>query len=299
MANVMKVAENGLVGALYLPSVTGRRPAVIVVGGSDGGLGSALMYGEPIARSGFVALCLAYFAMDGLPRHLSEIPLEYFGKAIDWLRVHPRVDRDRVGIFGSSRGGEAALVVAATFPSIRAVIANVPSHVVWQGINPDPAVKKSSWTFGGTPLPFASLVPPREGMTWREWFLASLEEGLVPREAAIPVERINGPILFVTGTEDAVWPCSTMVDCAMERLQQHGFRFAAEHARYEGAGHAILTPPYRVGPVENPWPPDSYHQPQWMRSNSPPLVLGGTAEANRVARMDAWPRAVKFLENNL
>jgi dienelactone hydrolase len=299
MASVTKVADEGLVATLHLPAIPDRRPAVIVLGGSDGGLGSALLYGEPIARAGFVALCLAYFAMDGLPRHLSEIPLEYFEKAIDWLRAHPRVDRDRVAIFGSSRGGEAALLVAATFPSITAVVANVPSHVVWQGIHPDRAVKKSSWSFRGTPLPFASLVPAREGLSWRDWFTASIDEGSVPPDAAIPVERIKGPILFVTGTEDGIWPCSTMVDRAMERLQQHGFRFATEHVRYEGAGHAILMPPYRVGPIENPWPRESYHQPQWMQSDSPPLILGGAAEANRLARIDAWPRTLKFLKESL
>jgi hypothetical protein len=58
MASVTKVADEGLVATLHLPAVTERRPAVIVLGGSDGGLGSALLYGEPIASAGFVSLCL-------------------------------------------------------------------------------------------------------------------------------------------------------------------------------------------------------------------------------------------------
>src|SRR4030095_1057683 len=70
-------------------------------------------------------------------RSNSTLLLEYFKKAIDWLRGHPAVDADRVAVFGMSRGGEAALGVAASFPSIGAVVASVPGHAVWQGNHPD------------------------------------------------------------------------------------------------------------------------------------------------------------------
>ena len=299
MGDVTKVMNGGLVATLHLPKVTGRRPAVIVLGGSDGGLATANLFGEPLAASGFVALCLAYFAMDGLPPDLTEIPLEYFKQATDWLRVHPAVDSDRLAVFGSSRGGEAALLIGSSFPAIKAVVANVPSHVVWQGMNTGSSIKTSSWSLAGVGLPFVSLVTPRVGTSWREWFEASLSQDSAPAEAAIPVERINGSILFITGTEDGIWPCSAMVDLAMERLRRHRFGFYTEHARYDGGGHAILMPPYRVGPIDNPWPHESYRQPQWMRSGLPGLALGGTAEGNRLARMDAWPRMIAFLKQHL
>ena len=158
MSQVTKVIDGGLVATLHLPRESGRRPAVIVLSGSDGGIATANMFGEPLAASGFVTMCLAYFAMDGLPRNFSQIPLEYFEKAIGWLRAHPAVDAERVAVFGMSRGGEAALLVAATFPAIKAVVASVPSHVVWQGTNPDPSIKTSSFTRAGVELPYASLV---------------------------------------------------------------------------------------------------------------------------------------------
>ena len=297
MSPVTKVSEDGLIATLHLPRESGRRPAVIVVSGSEGGIQNANFFGGPLAAAGFVAMSLAYFAMDGLPRDLSRIPLEYFKKAIDWLRVHRAVDGDRVAVFGMSRGGEAALIIGATFSSLRAVVANVPSHLVWQGNHPDQSVKASSWTLGGADLPYASLVLPRVGETWREWFEASLKAA--PPDAAIPVERINGAVLFVTGTDDGLWPCSEMADAAIERLRQHRFAFTIEHARYEGAGHAILTPPYFVGPVENPWPENSYHRPHWMQWKTPMLQLGGTPEGNRLARIDAWPRMIRFLKEHL
>ena len=296
MSHVTKVMEHGLVATLHLPRDSGRRPAVIVLSGSDGGIATANMFGEPLAASGFVTLCLAYFAMDGLPRNFSQIPLEYFGTAIDWLRAHPAVDAERVGVFGMSRGGEAALLVGATFPSITAIVAGVPSHVVWQGTNTDPALKTSSFTLAGIELPYASLAVRREG-TWREWFEMSLRT--VAPEAEIPVERINGPVLFISGTLDGVWPCSDMSDRAIERLRTHRFAFPVDHARYEDAGHAILMPPYHVGPIENPWPAESYHRPEWLQSGIGTLQFGGTSEGNRLARIDAWPRMLRFLREHL
>jgi uncharacterized protein len=285
-----------LVAVLHLPDGAGPHPAVVVLGGSGGGVASANLFGRPLASQGVAALCLAYFAMEGLPAGLTEIPLEYFKIAIDWLRAHPDVDARRVGVFGSSRGGEAALLIGAYVPEIAAVVANVPSHVVWQGMATD--TPRSSWSVAGTGLPFASLVVPRVGTSWCDWFDASLTAA-TPANALIPVERTNGAILLVSGTHDAVWPSSTMADRVIARLRESQFAHPAEHARYDGAGHVVLMPPYQVGPIENPWPAGAYRQPTWMASGAPPLVLGGSSEANRMARQDAWPKMVGFLRQHL
>ena len=58
-------------------------------------------------------------------------------------------------------------------------------------------------------------------------------------------------------------------------------------------------PPYRVGPIENPWAADNYYQPHWQKSVIGSLQLGGTPEGNRLARMDAWPRTLRFLREHL
>jgi dienelactone hydrolase len=299
---VSKVSDDGLVAALYLPSMPVRRkyPALIVLSGSDGGIATAAMYGEPLAALGYAVLALAYFAMDGLPRDLVEIPLEYFKRAIDWLRAHPAIDPTRIGVLGHSRGGEAALLIAATYPEIRLVVANVPSHVAWSGTASESGETRSGWSLNGVGLPFLSLVrAPATGSSWRELFEESLRDRAAQAsDAAIPVERVNGPILFVTGTDDEVWPSAMMVDLATARLRDRAFPFAVEHARYEGAGHAILVPPYRVGPVANPWPGSSYTPPTW-RARMPTITLGGTPDGNRLARMDAWPRMTAFLAAHL
>jgi dienelactone hydrolase len=301
VSDAIKVSDDGLVAALYLPSTDAgkKSPAIVVLSGSDGGIASAAMYGEPLAACGYAVLALAYFAMDGLPRDLVEIPLEYFQRAIDWLRQHSAIDADRIGVLGLSRGGEGALVMASTFPDIRLVVANVPSHVVWAGIDPEPGPRRSAWSRNGVGLPFVALTRPPDGVTpWRLLFEESLRDAAPAADAAtIAVERINGPILFVTGTADGVWPSADMADRAIERLRRHAFSFPCEHARYDDAGHAILVPPYRVGPISNPWPASSYTAPRWRTQQVP--QMGGTAEGNRRARIDAWPRMLAFLNAHL
>jgi dienelactone hydrolase len=298
--DAITVSDDGLVANLYLPEAEGRHPLVIVLSGSDGGIASASWYGEPLASLGYAALALAYFAMDGLPRDLVEIPLEYFKRAIDWARAHPAIDGERIAVMGHSRGSEAALLAAAAYRDIRLVVANAPSHVSWAGIHPVPATNVAAWTRNGEDVPFLSLArPPRPGESFRVVFEESLRDaGSASSDADIPVERINGPILFVSGADDQVWPCATMADLAVARLRRHAFAFAVEHAKYEDAGHVVLIPTFRMGQVSSAWPTSSYHQPAW-RSGMPMPQMGGTPDGNRLARMDAWPKTIEFLRRHL
>jgi hypothetical protein len=58
-------------------------------------------------------------------------------------------------------------------------------------------------------------------------------------EAAIPVERIPGPILLVSATRDRLWPSTTFCELIEARLKARSFGYECSHLRYEGAGHGI------------------------------------------------------------
>ena len=107
-----------------------------------------------IAQHGYVTLQVAYFDAPGLPKELGLIPLEYFKAAIDYLRGQPGAStRNAIGVEGTSVGGEVALTVAAHYPEIKAVVAAVPSSVVWPGISHTTMTPPSTFTLNGQPLP--------------------------------------------------------------------------------------------------------------------------------------------------
>jgi hypothetical protein len=109
--------EGQLHGVLFLPNTKERRPGVLVVGGSEGGLlpGKAAW----LASRGYAALALAYFRYDDLPPLLEGIPLEYFGSALGWMMQRPEILADRIAVVGTSRGGELALQLGSMFPQIK------------------------------------------------------------------------------------------------------------------------------------------------------------------------------------
>jgi hypothetical protein len=75
---------DGFVGEFLHPAATSeRRPVILVLGGSEGGLPGVLLPAM-LASSGYPALGVAYFGEPGLPKTLSRIPLEYFAKALNW-----------------------------------------------------------------------------------------------------------------------------------------------------------------------------------------------------------------------
>src|SRR5262245_54524310 len=126
------VRDDGPVATVFRGADSTRRPGVLVVGGSDGGLAEGMA--ALLASHGFAALALAYFRAEHLPAELIEIPLEYFETAIRWLGRSSSVAPGRLAVIGRSRGGELALLLGATFADITAVVGYVPSGVVHAGI---------------------------------------------------------------------------------------------------------------------------------------------------------------------
>lgn len=304
------VREGGLVGTLFAPASSGPRPAVVVLGGSEGGLlGEGVA--ATLARRGYAALALAYFGTRSLPLELVGIPLEYFAGALRWLRSRPETDGDRVALMGGSKGGELALLLGATYPGdIRAVVGYVPSGVVYQGVSFDPWYYvrgvRSSWTYRGEPVPFVDASPgPFDSVRWttlpmpawpffavwpapnypvsfRRAYERPLEGNVATLSAAsIPVEKIGGPVLLVSGADDQIWPAARLSEMVVDRLRANGHPFAYEHLSYEGAGHMILPP----GLGSFPTPPF--------------LDMGGTREADRHASEDSGKKVLAFLDEHL
>ena len=292
------IRENGLVGTFFHSSDSGPRPGVIVLSGSSGG--ALEHYASLLASHGYAALALAYFAMEDLPTELVNIPLEYFEKAIHWMQGQETVDGDKLAVMGRSRGGELSLLLGATFPEIKTVIAFVPSGIIWAGLPQRDGVQPA-WTHHGKPLPFVSPgftgssriefeQKVRAGMPIRltPYFLKGMEDEIAVEKATIPVEKINGPVLLISGQDDQMWPSSFFCKLVIDRLDKHNHLYPYKHLNYKGAGHMIGPDfmPKTFTIMRHPVKDTLYE-------------LGGNAKDYAFASSDSWSKTMRFLGQKL
>jgi dienelactone hydrolase len=263
--------EGNLRGRVFLPAGAGRHAAVLVLGGSEGGMQTRRA--AWLASHGYVALALCYFHCEGRPENLLRIPLEYFQQALAWLIQQPQVDPHHLGVMGVSRGGELALQLGSMFPAIKAVVAYVPANVRfpaccgYAGLMP-------AWTWAGRDLTYA---PPR------------LRDASHEMEAAIHVEQTHGAILMIGGIDDGVWPSAEMVDAMAARLHNEHFAYPVVKLVYPHAGHRAGLPEII---------------PTWSKGTRQPVTggetdFGGTPEGNAESTLDAIPKVLGFLHDAL
>lgn len=118
-----------LSGDLYLPkNRSDRRLAAIAVSGPFGAVKeqSSGLYAQTMAERGFAALAFdpSYAGESGgTPRNVAspDINTEDFSAAVDFLGLHPAVDRERIGIIGICGWGGMALSAVAVDKRVRAV----------------------------------------------------------------------------------------------------------------------------------------------------------------------------------
>lgn len=279
-----RVTDRGLVANFWPGSGDGARPAVLMLGGSEGGLGDGVAAeARELAGRGYAVLQLSYFRAPGQNPKLEAVPLEYFATALDWLGAQPGVDRARIGIVGGSKGAEAALLVATRQPELRAVVAAMPSSVVWAGVDWNFGKVGSSWSEGGTPLPWLGLGAFDYSRVGKDGVVTMYAEGLatLPQhpDAAIPVERIKAPVLLICGEADRLWPSCPMARQVEARARARGGP-AVTLLAYPDAGHGVQGRPRKPG------------NPAIARLGE----MGGSGDGNNRARADNWPKLLAFLD---
>ena len=280
-------------GAVFVAAPGLGRPALIVLGGSEGGDEVAKRFAPMLARLGYSVLGLPYYdpgydpahRVPGLPSAFVNIPVDRLQAARDWLAARPEVDRDRIGIWGASKGAEFALIAATRFDWVKAVVAVVPSDVVWEGWGNWSAKPGTTASYAWKGEPFAFM--PYEGMGV-EMAKAARGEDMALRRvhdlgrvrhadryaaARIPVERYRGRLLLIAGELDAIWPSAEMARKIAARRAQDGL--ATELIVYPDAGHALGGDGTGLDPTV--------------------VKLGGTLDSITRDQRDAWARTKHFL----
>ena len=284
MTDVIEIREPGLI-ANYYPAATGNMPgpALLMVGGSEGGLSEGVaVEAEALREEGISVLHLSFYRFEGQEQNLELVPLERFDTALDWLLARGEVDAGRVGIYGTSKGAEAALITATRHPELEAVVAIVPSSVSWTGINWDfdGREPEASWSLNGSPYPAL----PYGAFDYETGLYSLYANGLdavdAHPETMIEVERIEAQVFLLCGGSDALWPSCPMAEAVQGRAEaMDGPEVTV--LSYPEAGHGVGGKPAdRLDP----------------ETADAPLDWGGTPASNRAAQLDNWPKTVAFLK---
>lgn len=287
-ANGVRVMIGDAPANFYAAADAGTRPGIVLLGGAEGGLKKIRnAYARQLAMEGYHVLYVSYFETRDDNRALDRVPLEIFDNAVTWLRKRPDVDPEKIAVIGHSKGAEAALLVASQDTRIAAVVAAMPSDVVWQGFSfntSDMSQFGSSWTRHGEELSYVRyIVPP-----WYEWLSGGMGTlATMYRQSwdarrrypgsDIPIRDIVAPILMVCGGRDSVWPSCLMARAARDRAR------ITELLEYPEAGH------WAFGPATGLEDSDKAYLGQ----------MGGSADADLAARSDQWARVLRFLAANL
>jgi len=292
---------DGFSGSLFLPAGDDAAPAVLLVPGSTG-VGALEPEAALLASRGYCAFVAGYMQEAELPPSLREIPVEALVSATQALAGDERVKGERIGWIAASVGTQGALAaLALADPPVGCVVAIAPSSVIWQALpeNGRPP-RTAAWAHAGQPLPWLpihgerllpeivrhkilerfSRQPRPTALHMRPAYEPSLRDRDAVTQASIPVERIDCPLLVVSGDADEMWPASEMSDSIIERRRNHGVGSEDRQLRFADAGHFIRPP---ITPTTIPWSAD--------------LVSGGTAEGNAHAQAASWAAKLEFLSS--
>jgi uncharacterized protein len=289
------VHENSLVGDFIVPRDAARQPAVILLGGFEGGIpGDAFTF----ARQGYAAFAVAYYGTRPLPQAADQIPSETVSRAVDWLVANPEVDPNRIGIVGISQGSALALLAAARDKRIKTVAVVSPTAYVWFSPAFDGQPDRSSWSENAGQL---SYIPPDQSQemilskvydaggtyAFRELYDASLaaaKPALVAK-ATIPAERIAAPLLCVAGGDDREWDSAGSCGVIAARRR-------AAHA--DGADRVVIEPGVGHIPALSGHAPDDV-----IPAGKLKMRMGGNLAANTRGQGDALAAIQTFFAKTL
>lgn len=305
---IKEIRENGVVGVFCYPKNAYEIPGIITVSGSGGGISTEMA--QMLASQGYAVLALGYFGVEGLPEKLENIHLEYFQNAIKWFKAQKQVNENKIALRGASYGGELVLLLAATFPEeISAVVAISPPSMIFGGF---PYSNKPKWIYKNSPImPFIGGFSSDDiNLTEADDLFKTTENDIIPFHAgtfddpyvvtplflkrieknkslldalAIQVEKIQCPLLIITGEDDQVHPATMHGNLIMDRLEKYNSTIDRRHIHYSSAGHSLRTP-YEPK-IDLPW----------FVADNVFCYSGGTIEGNYHASVDGWKEMMNFL----
>lgn len=287
----LNILEHGFIGKLLVPREPRSRMIVVTVSGSEGGLFSSYLSSAFLANQGIPSLAVAYFGVPGLPDQLNRIPLEYFESVFAFIRNKTNIDADRIILLGPSRGSELSLLLASHYPEVTGVVSFVTGLATWAGNTL--SCDSPAWTWQGEDVGFLRPVGALDesidyhgnpSFSNRGAFERGYQRVPVRERPYIPVEKINGPVLFIGGSDDQVWPSCEFGAEALRRMKSFGHKFEDRFICMQDAGHDSAVPGKST----------------YARSMAHPhmgvtLNFGGTPKGAGIGLRHAWSQVLQFI----
>ncbi|AUP80671.1 alpha/beta hydrolase family protein [Flavivirga eckloniae] len=234
--------QHGMVDSkLYLGN-SDKQPLIVAFGGGGGGNDWTRAYlkgkRDSLNQKGYALLAIGYFKSNGTPKHLDRISLNAIRDTILSAAKHPKIDKSQIILMGGSRGGELVLNLASRYSDFKGVIAMSTPNVSFPAITW--SANTSSWMYNNkevsyVPASLKTISPALKGDLYTAHAMM-LENEEAVKNAEIPVENINGPVLIISGKDDDQWPAPEMSAQIIKRLQENNFGHYYSHIQLDG-GH--------------------------------------------------------------
>ena len=186
-------------GRLFYEEDKNKKPAIIVLSGSDGGIEKAQNIAMMLSNHGFVTLAISYFGMNNQKSSLDRIPLENIEEALKYIQKLTFVDSAKIGIYGRSKGSEYSLMFLTKYDGIKCAVLNSPSDRVYEGLKGKRNSKHSSWTYGGKEISYKPF-------KIREFIMNMLtKKSSIDDSGVMDIENVTCPLLLITSIKDEIW----------------------------------------------------------------------------------------------
>ncbi|XP_009317520.1 PREDICTED: acyl-coenzyme A thioesterase 5-like [Pygoscelis adeliae] len=253
-------------------------PGIIDIHGYTGGLFEHRA--SLLANHGFVTLALAYFTYEDLPQEPTELHLEYFEEAVNYMLQHPQVKGPGVGLLGYSKGADLSLSMATFLKNITAIaslngpVANtvIPLCYKDKTIPPLPIDEQQVKVIDSNILDFSKA--------FTDPFQAPGNQSLMP------LGKAEAQLLFIVGQDDHVIKSEYHATEACKYLRAQG-KENFQILSYPGTVHCIDPPFFPLYPIGKHLFPHKW------------AIWGGELGAYSKAQVHAWPQIQDFFNKYL
>ncbi len=95
---------------------------MIVFHGSDGFKPNHAGIAKKLVKEGFAALAPTWFGGDPARPHWDAVQPEDIFVVVSWLKQQSKIDSNRLGLMGFSRGGGLAVIFGSFIPETKAIV---------------------------------------------------------------------------------------------------------------------------------------------------------------------------------